>query len=384
MASQSVGAWRYLGLWCGVWAFLGMVLTFLFYHPPPRVNSMGLSRREIIAQIDWVGGLLSIGGIILFIMGLVWGGYQYAWISVHVLVPLVLGGVMIITFGFWETYGAKYPMFPKRLRAVPRTMGLTLLITFISGANFFAVLLFWPSQSFNVYGHDPVGNGWRGLPIGLSIMVGACVVLALLSIFRGHNRALLVTSSCLMTAGQGALACLNRENLQVAYGLLVLAGLGIGGIVVPASIMTTIICPDDLIATVAALTLSIRVVGGAIGYTAYYNILYSKALPLLTDAVVNASIEAGVFNVTVIEEIGNLLAVSLNEEILPLVGGNQTKSDMIVAAAQIAFSEAYKWVYYVSIPFGMVAVIAACFLQDMSPYMVRLPLSDCDEYSNLF
>jgi hypothetical protein len=28
----------------------------------------------------------------------------------------------------------------------------------------------------------------------------------------------------------------------------------------------TIICPDDLIATVAALTLAIRVIGGSIGY----------------------------------------------------------------------------------------------------------------------
>jgi hypothetical protein len=46
---------------------------------------------------------------------------------------------------------------------------------------------------------------------------------------------------------------------------------------------------------------------------------------------------------------------------------------MIVTAVQIAFAEAYKWVYYVSIPFGAVAVIAACFLQDISPYMVCIP-----------
>jgi hypothetical protein len=48
----------------------------------------------------------------------------------------------------------------------------------------------------------------------------------------------------------------------VMYPILVLAGLGIGGILVPASIITTIVCPDDLIATVSALTLSIRVIGG--------------------------------------------------------------------------------------------------------------------------
>ena len=44
--------------------------------------------------------------------------------------------------------------------------------------------------------------------------------------------------------GTGALASLKYDTIYRAWGLLVLAGLGIGGIVVPASIMTTIICPD--------------------------------------------------------------------------------------------------------------------------------------------
>ena len=108
---------------------------------------------------------------------------------------------MLIAFGIWEVKGAKYPMFPSRLKKDPRILVLTLIITFISGANFFSVLLFWPTQAFNVYGHDPVGVGIRGLPIGFSILAGACIVLALLSIFRGHNRELLVVSSVLMTAG---------------------------------------------------------------------------------------------------------------------------------------------------------------------------------------
>lgn len=69
-------------------------------------------------------------------MGMQWGGYQYPWSSAHVLAPLILGAIMLIAFGLWETYGAKYPMFPKRLRQDPRILGLTLVITFISGANF--------------------------------------------------------------------------------------------------------------------------------------------------------------------------------------------------------------------------------------------------------
>ena len=195
---------------------------------------------------------------------------QYPWKSAHVLVPLILGGCLLIAFGFWEIYGAKYPMFPARLKQEPRILALTLVITFISGANFFSILMFWPTQAFNVYGHDPIGVGIRGIPIGFSILTGACVVLWLLSVFRGHNKELMIGSSVLMTAGCGSLAVANVHNLGTLWGLLIIAGLGIGGIVVPASIITTIICPDDLIATIAALTLAIRVIGGAIGYTVYY------------------------------------------------------------------------------------------------------------------
>ena len=41
-------------------------------------------------------------------------------------------------------------------------------------------------------------------------------------------------------------------------------------------VAATIICPDDLIATVAALTLAIRVIGGSIGYCVYYNVFLCK------------------------------------------------------------------------------------------------------------
>lgn len=40
------------------------------------------------------------------------------------------------------------------------------------------------------------------------------------------------------------MAIADVNNLHKLWGILVVAGLGIGGIVVPASIITTIICPD--------------------------------------------------------------------------------------------------------------------------------------------
>lgn len=121
------------------------------------------------------------------------------------LAPLILGAVLLVLFAFWEVYGAKYPMFPSRLRQDPRILALTLLITFISGANFFSFLMFWPTQAFNVYGHDPAQVGLRVFPGGMAIMVGACVTLWLLSVFRGRNKELMIISCILMTAGESAI-----------------------------------------------------------------------------------------------------------------------------------------------------------------------------------
>jgi hypothetical protein len=364
-------SWRWVGLLCGLWSFIGLVMVVIFYHPPPRVNSNGLTRRQVLARVDYVGGLLSISGVIIFIAGLLWGGYGYTWTSVHTLVPLFIGALLLVLFAVWEIKFAPYPMFPRRIGKDPRILAMTLVITFISGANFFAVILFWPTQAFNVYGHDPIGVGLRGLPVGFSILIGACIVLWLLSVFRGNNRALMIGASVMMTAGTGAMAAATRDNLPAVYGILVVAGLGIGGIVIPASIITTIICPDDLIATVAALTLSIRVIGGAIGFTVYYNVFYAKLVPKLTAYVLQVCLLNGIYDEKSIVTIAQLIGASLTEHILyvPGVDGNVTKWQLIISAGELAYSEAYPYVYYASIAFGCVAIIASCMLGDINKYM---------------
>lgn len=62
-------SWRYCGALCGAWAAVGFIMTAIFYFPPPRVNSQGLTTQEILSQIDYVGGFLSISGMLLFMAG---------------------------------------------------------------------------------------------------------------------------------------------------------------------------------------------------------------------------------------------------------------------------------------------------------------------------
>jgi len=236
---------------------------------------------------------------------------------------------------------------------------------------------------------SPVGVGIRGIPVGFSILAGACIVLWLLSLLRGHNKTLLIVSSVLMTAGCGGLAAANRDNLYQVWGILVVAGLGIGGIVVPASIIcecyqlidrehlltrlvATIICPDDLIATVAALTLAIRVIGGSIGYCVYYNVFISKFVPLAKYYIGGTMVtKLNITSPALIGEVIELTGASLLPAIAEIPGIKDVPGayEGVVLAGQIAYAEAYKYVYYVSIAFGSISIIAACFLGDISKYM---------------
>ncbi|CAN8097341.1 unnamed protein product [Discula destructiva] len=364
-------SWRYIGLLCGLWNLIGLVMTAAFYFPPVHIDPSGLSRREVLGRTDLVGGLLSVAGLILFMTALQWGGYTYPWTSAHVLVTLLLGSFLMVLFVIWEARFAKFPMFPRRLNQAPRTLILTLIITFVSGANFISLIAFWPTQAYNVYGHDPVGAGVRAIPIGVAIMVGAVVGLFLLSMFKSANKWIMIVSSALMTAGCGAMSIGRIDNMYQLWGILVVAGLGIGGIVVPASIITMIVCPDDLIATVAALTLSIRVVGGSVGYAIYYNIFSQKFVPYSTEYIGGTLVQANITSPAIIGEVIELTAASLLDEIklVPGIAGNDALYDAVVTAGQMAYSASYRYVYLASIAWGCVSLIASLFLGDMSEFM---------------
>jgi hypothetical protein len=68
-------SWRW-GAWIPlIFASLGFFMVLFQYHPPPRTNSLDLSRFQIFSRVDYIGGILSISGIALLMDGLQMGGY---------------------------------------------------------------------------------------------------------------------------------------------------------------------------------------------------------------------------------------------------------------------------------------------------------------------
>ena len=82
-------------------------------------------------------------------------------------------------------------------------------------------------------------------------------------------------------------------------------------------------------------------------------------------------LELGITDPKHIETAIALTGASLLDELklIPGIAGNDTAWEIVVGAGKVAFAESYRWVYLVSIAFGAVSTIAACFLGNINKYM---------------
>ncbi|EGP85793.1 unnamed protein product [Zymoseptoria tritici ST99CH_1A5] len=379
--------WRYVGILVGVWNFIGLILVAFLYKDPAAMYKSKRPAKDVLREIDYIGGLLSIFGITCFMMGIQWGASQYSWGSAHVLVPFILGVILIISFFVWELKFARFPMCPKGLfRKDKQSMIVIFLITFLSGANFFVLLLFWPTQVYNMYGNDPIGIGIRTLPIGFGIIGGAVIGLVMIGVTKGRTKALLIFWTVCMTAFTGAISVATTKNLTpTVYPLVTLASIAVGAVIIPCSIIAQVICPTEFIGTVTAITLAIRYVGGAIGFTVYYNVFFSKLkhnyLPKLAPSVLTMGLSVKIVSIDqVTAELTRYFTMAAQGQFKALETAIRTEDfinpsskdtayDIIIGVTQEAFAKAYRWPYWISIAFGGACIILALFMRDIRQHL---------------
>jgi len=112
---------------------------------------------------------------------------------------MLIGFVLIVLFVLWEWKLAKVPMIPRELFAGQRIVGMAFLVAFVAGMYYYSLINFFPIVYESVYNPAPVQVGLKGLGPGLSVTFGAVAVNSLLSIWKGHNRELLLVSAIIMS-----------------------------------------------------------------------------------------------------------------------------------------------------------------------------------------
>ncbi|GAB7350139.1 hypothetical protein MBLNU459_g0809t2 [Dothideomycetes sp. NU459] len=120
--------------------------------------------------VDWTGSLALIGGLLMLLLGLVFGGVTFPWGSSVVICLIVFGVLTIVIFAFVERYVARYPLVPVHLYANIANASI-LIIDLFHGIVLTANTYFLPLYCQSVLGASPILSGVLLLPFAFFMSV---------------------------------------------------------------------------------------------------------------------------------------------------------------------------------------------------------------------
>lgn len=154
-----------------------------------------------LRSIDWAGTFLIIGGTLMFLFGLEFGGVNYPWKSATVICLIVFGVVVWALAMFAEWKLAKYPIIPPRLFNEWYNV-LILMVCFCHGFVFIAGAYYLPFYFQTVLLASPILSGVYTLPMVLSLsFVSAATGIVMKK--TGRYRELIIGGLFFMTLGFG-------------------------------------------------------------------------------------------------------------------------------------------------------------------------------------
>lgn len=192
----------------------------------------------------------------------------------------------------------------------------------------------------------------------------------LMSYTRGHVREMFLLAAVMMTAFTAALAVNAPDNPKTTITLATFAAFGNGALVVPALTLAFYAAPNDLVGTVGALSLSVRFLGGSIGTSIYFNVFLNQFKQNLPAYVGAAAVGAGA-NMEVATNLVYAYASQVPGAALAVQGASAAMVSATQLASQMAYAESLKYVWYTTIPFGVLSCISCAFLPNIRRFMTN-------------
>lgn len=140
-----------------------LLYFFLHLHNPKTPVWEGLK------AIDWVGSALVVGGTLMLLLGLEFGGVIYPWKSAVVICLIIFGILVCALFLINEWKFARYPVMPLRLFKHRNNIA-SLGVCFCHGYVFIAGTYYLPLYFQAVLGATPLQSGIYSKPLTLLSM----------------------------------------------------------------------------------------------------------------------------------------------------------------------------------------------------------------------
>ena len=344
---------------------LSFLCWFFFYHPPTFRMKHGeqASLLKYLKDFDYIGTAIYTGGLLILMMGLNWGGSVYAWKSGHVIGTIVAGFVGLVIFVLYESFAKlKEPLVPMHLFR-NRGWNAATILSGLGASVYYALAIVWPSMVAVLYddGDEIKASAYSSF-VGLFIIIGE-IVGGFIAKSIGHLKWQCIVMVALSGICFGCIATATPDTRARASALVALGTFFIGWAESLAITIVTLSAWDQSkLGSASGLAGSIRFFISCIASTIYQVVLRNRLAETIPAQVPKAVTNAGLPTSSVAGFMTGL-TTGTGFEGVPGI------TDTIIAAGVRAYKEAnadaYRTIFFTSIAFSGIALIAAFCLPNV-------------------
>lgn len=249
-------------------------------HPYVRMGFLrGL--KAFIDDIDAGGLFLIAAGFILILLPLtLYVRAPDGWNTGYIIAMFVVGGVLIVSIGFWEWLVAPKPVIRRRY-IFNKNVIIPAAIGFF---DFFSFYLAWTSSFYYVQ----ILKGWdSGDATYFSNAQSLCltffgIAVGFINLWTRQYKWTLISGACIRMIGLGIMIAFRNANATTAQLVMgqVLQGMGGGFLGITLQVAAQVSVPHQDVAMVTAFVLLFSEIGGACG-TALLGTIQARRLPVL-------------------------------------------------------------------------------------------------------
>ncbi|CAG9947642.1 unnamed protein product [Clonostachys rosea f. rosea IK726] len=359
--------WRwsfYIGI---ILSTITLCLYHFLYHPPTFEQlHVGKTRMQQTKELDWIGIALYVCGCVLFLVGLSWGGTTYPWKSAEVLCTLLIGIALVAVFFVYEGFFCHVqPLMPPRMF---RNIGFVAVIATATIASmvYYSMTVLWPTIIQTVYTTDVKAIGWQSSVVGGGVLLGQTMAGFALSYVPKVKIQCIIAAALVMTFVT-SLTSLSEERwaATIAFGVLACTAVGyLENITYPG--VTLLWEPQDIGLATGVLG-SIRGLGGAVAQALYTSVYSNKLTELIPEYVAPAATDAGLPS----DSLPTLFQGITTGNFSAVPGITETVTEAVGAALVAANRDAFKLVFYTTIPFSAIVLLAAFLVPNFEKFLTK-------------
>jgi Major Facilitator Superfamily len=251
---------------------IAIILFFIKLPNPPHKR---LTLREQFHQLDPLGTLCFLPGIVCLLLALQWGGTTYAWSNSRIIALLVLFGVLIIAFVAIQIWKQETATVPPRIFK-QRTILAGTWWTLCVGGSMISLVYYLPIWFQAIKGVTAEKSGIMSIPLVLSLVIGSMGA-GFLTRKIGYYTPWIFASAVIMPIGAGMLTTFKTNTGHSEWiGYQVLYGFGLGLGMQQANVGVQCALDRKDVPTGASLVFLCQSLGGSIFVSVANNIFDNK------------------------------------------------------------------------------------------------------------